>query len=118
MLKAAAQPLGLVLRATMLGSQQSRWRRLVLLMAGLLLTPSILLLGPTTPAYAHDCGGLYRHAVSPVSRADFVWDPWCSDGRSFIGYGSVEDTSCDARSAYAYFEVYDLNQSTGTYKLL
>lgn len=78
--------------------------RLVLLAAT--IATSALVLG-VAPAQAHDCGGPYRHAASPVSRADFVWDPWCSDGRAFIGYGSVEDTSCDGRSARVRFEVYD-----------
>jgi hypothetical protein len=75
-----------------------------------IIATSALVVG-VAPAHAHDCGGPYLHAVSPVARADFVWDPWCSDGRAFIGYGSVEDTSCDGRSAIVRFDVYDRTAS-------
>jgi hypothetical protein len=32
----------------------------------------------------------------------------CDGGRAGFAYGSVGDTSCDGRSAYVYFTVYDL----------
>jgi hypothetical protein len=86
-------------------------------MAGLMA--SLLVPLAASPAQAATCssGAYFYYDPGVEAGASFNWQPQCSDGVAQIWNGRVYDPLCDARSAYAWFEVYDRNPN-GTYRFL
>jgi hypothetical protein len=92
-----------------------RRRGVRLTLTALVVTP-LAVLAVAAPAYAATCVPSYTAgAHGPVAGVDFTFAPECSDGLANLS-GRVYDESCDSRTAYVQFELYD-RTSSGTYAL-
>jgi hypothetical protein len=69
----------------------------------------------TSAAQAYSCSGIQSGTVvSSVSEVSFNIHTGCSD-KLFHITGTVYDTSCDAREAFASFDAYTVPEVGGTY---